>query len=120
MLQFTIPFINRNAVQQVSADSFLNEQPPLFVNLGVHGGSDKCTDIGRNKCDYEVNAYKIHEANRYATEDWKGIHRIPVYNKDDGVYEINKHITLRLQTGITDGHGSKIFEHLILPDIQVL
>lgn len=60
-----------------------------------------------------------HEAEKYASDEWKMIHNITVYNTDNGEYDIDKHIILRFETGETQGTGSKIFEHLILPDIQV-
>lgn len=117
MLQFTIPFINQNIVRQGTPSTV---QVTLFISLGVHGGSIACDDFNKKACDYNVSAYEKHETYRYETDDWKVIHSIPIYNKDNGVYEVNdKHITLRLETGFTESPGSKIFEYLTLPDIQV-
>lgn len=119
MLQFTIPFINQNIVRQGTGTPS-TVQDPLYISLGVHGGSIACDDFNKKACDYKVSAYKNHETYRYETDDWKVIHSIPIYNKDNGVYEVNdKHITLRLETGFIESPGSKIFEYLTLPDIQV-
>nr|XP_034320108.1 uncharacterized protein LOC117687527 isoform X18 [Crassostrea gigas] len=117
MLQFTIPFINQNIVRQGTSRIVQN---PLYISLGVHGGSLACDDLNKKACDYTVSAFTKHETYRYETDDWKVIHSIPIYNKDNGVYEVNdKHITLRLETGFTESPGSKIFQYLTLPDIQV-
>lgn len=117
MLQFTIPFINQNIVRQGTSRIVQN---PLYISLGVHGGSLACEDLNKKACDYTVSAFTKHETYRYETDDWKVIHSIPIYNKDNGVYEVNdKHITLRLETGFTESPGSKIFQNLTLPDIQV-
>lgn len=79
-----------------------------------------CDDPNEINCDTKVLAYKKQDTDMYATDEWKTIHSIRVYNKDDGDFTlIDKHITLRLKTGATNGVGSKIFENLILPDIQV-
>lgn len=122
-LQFTIPFVNEHAVTKLPTDKLFEDQPPLYINLGVHDGSVECNDLGRKMCDYKVLAYTRQESDMYNTDDWKVIHNIRVYNKDDGdLAPIDKHITLRFETGATGGTsgvGSKIFENLILPDIQV-
>lgn len=95
MLQFTIPFINQNIVRQGTSQPVQN---PLYISLGVHGGSIACDDLNKKACDYTVPAYEKHETIRYEIDDWKVIHSIPIYNKDNGVYEVNdKHITLRLE-----------------------
>ena len=113
--QFTIPFVNRQYILPG-----LEDQKALYINMGVHGGSVECDDQNKKLCDVTVNAYKIDESDKYATDDWKAKHKVKVYNRDDGDYTlINKHITLRFETGITDGVGSKIFEGIPLPDIQV-
>lgn len=117
MLQFTIPFINQNIVRQGATSTVQN---PLYISLGVHGGSLTCDDKHKKACDYTVYAYEKQETYKYETDNWKVIHSIPIYNKDNGVYKINdKHITLRLETGFTESPGSKIFQYLSLPDIQV-
>lgn len=120
-LQFTIPFVNQHKVRKLNRTGMLyNDQSMLYINLGVHNGSVECSDLGRKMCDYKVMAYKRQESDKYNTDDWKVIHNIRVYNKDDGDFAIiDKHITLRFETGRTDGVGSKIFENLVLPDIQV-
>lgn len=88
--------------------------------MGVHGGSVECDDRDKKLCDVTVNAYKIDESDKYDTEDWKAKHKVKVYNRDDGDFTIiDKHITLRFETGATDGVGSKIFQGITLPDIQV-
>lgn len=115
-IQFTIPFVNRQLV-------YLNAeyQDELKISIGVHGGSVACDDLNKNFCEKKVYAYKKRESDKYNTDDWKVIHNIAVYNKDDVKYNlIDKHITLRLETGGTSGSGSKIFDRIILPDIQVI
>lgn len=88
--------------------------------MGFHGGSVSCDDLNKKNCDTKVFAFKKQETNKYATDEWKSIYNVRVYNKDDGDFTIiDKHITLRFKTGVTYGNGSKIFENLILPDIQV-
>lgn len=113
-IQFTIPFVGLHLIFQNR--EHLDE---LNINMGVHGVSVGCYDPNSNVCEKKVSAYKRHDSYKYNTDDWKIVHNITVYNKDDGGYTIDKHITLRLQTGSTAGTGSKIFEKITLPDIQV-
>lgn len=118
-LQFTIPFISQHGILNRSG-IFKEKQPELYISLSVRGGSADCNDPNNKHCDTNVSAFKKQEAYRYDTDEWKKIHSIRVYNKDDGDFTlIDKHITLRLETGATNGVGSKIFENLALPDIQV-
>lgn len=121
-IQFTIPFVNIHGIIRTFSGIILqDDQPQLFINMGVHGSSAFCNDRNKNLCDKKVYAYKREESHKYNTDDWKIIHNITVYNKDDGDFTlIDKHITLRLETGSTEGTGSKIFEKIILPDIQVI
>lgn len=118
-IQFTIPFVSQHGVTNITG-KLIEQQPSLFISLGVHGGSVECDDPNKRNCDTEVSAFKKQETDRYATDEWKSILSIRVHNKDDGDFTlIDKHITLRLKTGATNGIGSKIFEKIILPDIQV-
>lgn len=118
-IQFTIPFVSQHGVINITG-KLIEQQPSLFISLGVHGGSVECDDPNKRNCDTEVSAFKKQETDRYATDEWKSILSIRVHNKDDGDFTlIDKHITLRLKTGATNGIGSKIFENIILPDIQV-
>lgn len=88
--------------------------------MDIHNSSADCVDDNQNTCKTKVYAYKKQETDKYATADWKIIHKIRVYNKDDNDFTVkDKHITLRLKTGGTIGNGSRLFEKLILPDIQV-
>ena len=113
--QFTIPFVNRHTIS--GGRVF---QTPLYINMAVHGGSVDCDDPDKIMCHVTVNAYKIDESYKYDTDDWKAKHKVKVYNRDDGDFTlIDKHITLRFETGPTDGVGSKIFEGITLPDVQV-
>ena len=115
--QFTIPFVSRH---NIIPGQNIEDQTSLYINMGVHGGSVECDDPNKKLCDVSVNAYKIDESDKYDTDDWKVKHKIKVYNRDDGDFTlIDKHLTLRFETGTTDGVGSKIFEDLTLPDIQV-
>lgn len=119
-IQFTIPFINQHGILRLPSGPVLfDAQPPLLINMAVHGDSVDCNDPNKNLCEKKVYAYKREDSDKYNTDDWKGVHSIKVYNKDDGDYTIDKHITLRLETGGTSGTGSKIFDSIILPDIQV-
>lgn len=119
-IQFTIPFINQHGILRLPSGAVLvDAQPPLLINMAVHGDSVDCNDPNKNLCEKKVYAYKREDSDKYNTDDWKGVHSIKVYNKDDGDYTIDKHITLRLETGGTSGTGSKIFDSIILPDIQV-
>lgn len=117
-IQFTIPFINQHGVLRLPFGA-IDAQSPLLINMAVHGNSIDCNDPNKNLCEKKVYAYKRDDSDKYNTDDWKGVHSIKVYNKDDGDYTIDKHITLRLETGGTSGTGSKIFDSIILPDIQV-
>lgn len=118
-IQFTIPFVNQHGILRLPS-GVVHAQPPLLINMAVHGDSVDCNDPNKNLCEKKVYAYKREDSDKYNTDDWKGVHSIKVYNKDDGDYTIDKHITLRLETGGTSGTGSKIFDNIILPDIQVI
>ena len=88
--------------------------------MAVRGGSVDCNDPNQVMCDVTVNAYKKDESYKYDTDDWKAKHKVKVYNRDDLDYTlIDKHLTLRFETGPTNGAGSKIFEGITLPDVQV-
>jgi hypothetical protein len=116
-LQFTIPFINENLV--------LNniDIPPsdLNVNLAVlNETSISCKDGEGTLCGINVEAYSFNDRGKYSTDDWKKIHTIKVFNRDNGDYtDFDRHITLRLETGGTSKKGSQIFSKITLPDIQV-
>lgn len=114
-IQFTIPFVNLHLNWSTG-----EHQGELNINMGVHGRSVGCDDPNSNVCEKKVYAYKRQDSYKYNTDDWKIVHNITVYNKDDGGYTIDKHITLRLETGGTSGNGSKIFDKITLPDIQVI
>ena len=117
--QFTIPFVSRHNIWQQPGQK-IEDQTPLYINMAVHGGSVDCDDPNKIMCHVTVNAYKIDESFKYDTDDWKAKHKVKVYNRDDGDFTlIDKHITLRFETGATDGVGSKIFEGITLPDVQV-
>lgn len=117
-LQFTIPFVSAHLI--IGTGKGIEMQSSLLISLGVHNESGNCNDPNRKNCDIKVSAFKKQEANKYATDEWKTVHSFTFYNKDDGDFTpIDKHITLRLETGGTTGTGSKLFENLILPDIQV-
>lgn len=58
MLQFTIPFINQNIVRQGTSRIVQN---PLYISLGVHGGSLACDDLNKKACDYTVSAFTKHD-----------------------------------------------------------
>lgn len=115
-LQFTIPFVNLHLIWSPTYE----DQGQLNINMGVHGGSVGCYDPNSNVCEKKVDAYKWQDSYKYNSDDWKLVHNITVYNKDDGGYTIDKHITLRLVTGGTTGTGSTIFHKIALPDIQVI
>lgn len=88
--------------------------------MDIHNSSSDCKDDDQNACGFKVGAYKIQDTDKYDTDDWKVIHKVRVYNRDDNDFTVkDKHITLRLKTGGTIGNGSRLFEKLILPDIQV-
>lgn len=118
-LQFTIPFVDQHAVFYNNGN-LEDTQSSLSINIGVHNTSTDCKDLNKNACETKVSPYKKHEAEKYNTDDWKIVHNITVYNTDKDGYLIDKHITLRFETGGTQGTGSKIFDNLILPDIQVI
>ncbi|XP_061167273.1 uncharacterized protein LOC133176126 [Saccostrea echinata] len=120
-LQFTIPFINQNLIITIPGTPPNDEQSKLNIQMAVHNSSSRvCDDPNRKSCDTEVNAYKYKERDKYNTDDWKVVHEIKVQNKHDGDFKlIDKHITLRFETGSTNGPGSKIWEDITLPDIQV-
>lgn len=114
-LQFTIPFVNQNGIIGT-----LNIQPYLKIRMDIHNSSSNCKDDNKESCETKVYAYKKQDTVKYDTDDWKIIHKVPVYNKDDMDFkDIDQHLTLRLKTGETRGNGSRLFEKLTLPDIQV-
>ncbi|XP_062578161.1 LOW QUALITY PROTEIN: uncharacterized protein LOC134240066 [Saccostrea cucullata] len=119
-LQFTIPFINQNGIVYIPGNT-VNDQPVLYIQMAVHNSSSPiCDDPNRKACDKEIKAYKYHERDKYNTDEWKGIHQISVQNQNDGNFKlIDKHITLRFETGSTNGLGSEIWASITLPDIQV-
>lgn len=119
-LQFTIPFVDQHAVFDDDNGNLDHIQSPLSINIGVHNTTGDCEDLNQNACDTEVFPYMKHEADKYNTDDWKIVHNITVRNTDNGGYSIDKHLTLRLETGVPQGNGSRIFEKLNLPDIQVM
>lgn len=119
-LQLTIPFIDRHGVFSFNG-KHEHTQSNLMIYMGIHNTSKNadCEEPNQRLCKTIVKPYMKHEAEKYASDEWKMIHNITVYNTDNGEYDIDKHIILRFETGETQGTGSKIFEHLILPDIQV-
>ncbi|XP_062614467.1 uncharacterized protein LOC134276206 [Saccostrea cucullata] len=119
-LQFTIPFINENGIAYFPFGTE-NAQSDLNIQMGVHNSSSlSCDDKNRRACDTKINAFKYNDRDKYNTNDWKVVHKIKVQNQDDGNFKlIDKHITLRFETGSTNGEGSKIWEYITLPDIQV-
>lgn len=117
-LQFTIPFVSEHLI--IGTVNGTEWQSPLLISPGVHNESGNCNDPNKKNCDIKVSAFKKQEANKYATDEWKTVHNFTFYNKDDGDFTpIDKHITLRLVTGGASGTGSKLFDNIILPDIQV-
>lgn len=120
-LQFTIPFVNTHWTILSESGVVRADQQQLYISMAVYGESIECYDKDINNCETKVDAYKIQDTSKYVTGEWKVIHKIRVYNREDGDFTLtNRHITLRFETGSTSGNGSKIFENLILPDIQVL
>lgn len=88
--------------------------------MDIHNSSSDCKDDDQNECGFKVSAYKIQDTDKYDTDDWKVIHKVRVYNRDDNDFTVkDKHITLRLKSGGTIGDGSRLFEKLTMPDIQV-
>ncbi|XP_078330755.1 von Willebrand factor D and EGF domain-containing protein-like [Crassostrea virginica] len=113
--QFTIPFISKHYIREQ-----FEGQTALYINTAVHGESRDCDDPNKNLCDVTVSAYGRNESHKYDTNAWKVKHKFKVYNRDNGDFTlIDKHLTLRLQTGTTSDGGSKIFENLTLSDVQV-
>lgn len=114
-LQFTIPFVNRHFTFGT-----IDDQPYLQIRMDIHNSSSDCKDDNKETCGTKVYAYKKQNTSRYDTDDWKVIHKVRVYNKDDNDFnDIDTHITLRLKTASTRGIGSRIFDKLTLADIQV-
>lgn len=113
--QFTIPFIS---IHNILGD--LDDQESLYINMAVHGGSRECDDLHKNLCEVKVNAYKKQESYKYNTTDWRAIHKVKVYNRDDGDFTLkDTHITLRFEAITATDGGGKIFDGLKLPDTQV-
>lgn len=112
--------MDQHAVFDYNNGNLKHSQSPLSINIGVHNTTGDCEDLNKNACETNVSPYMEHEADKYNTNDWKKFHNITVYNTDKDGYLIDKHITLRLETGATQGIGGRIFEKLILPDIQVI
>lgn len=42
-IQFTIPFVSQHGVINITG-KLIEQQPSLFISLGVHGGSVECDD----------------------------------------------------------------------------
>nr|XP_022310403.1 uncharacterized protein LOC111115834 isoform X2 [Crassostrea virginica] len=124
--QFTIPFISRHSIIKVGLPpplqgvKILEHQMALFVSMYITGGPVDCNDLDRKACDVQVKAFKRTESEKYDTDDWRVIHTKKVYNRDDGDFDIlDKQVTLRFATGVTNGVGSKFFDSITLQDIQV-
>ena len=73
-----------------------------------------------NPCGITVRPYMIQDTEKYGTDDWKVIHNVTIYNKQDGDFAlIDKHVTLRFKTTSKPSKGSEIFTNITLADIQV-
>lgn len=82
----------------------------FYISLGVYGGFIVCDDFNKKVCDYIVFVYEKYEIIRYEIDDWKVIYSILIYNKDNGVYEVNdKYIIFCFEIGFIESFGSKIF-----------
>lgn len=113
--EFTIPFISRQNIYRGQ-----NFQQSLYINTAVHGKSGSCDDGNKNLCETEVEAYYRHEFINYDPSTWSSVHKVKIYNRDDGSFTlIDKHITLRFETLTATLGGGKIFDGLTLTDVQV-
>ncbi|XP_056007282.1 uncharacterized protein LOC125666050 [Ostrea edulis] len=116
-LQFTIPY----TTEDLLIPNFDTTVSDLNVNLAVlNDSSVSCKDGNSKLCGIKVKGYSYNDRSKYSTDDWKQIHTIKIFNRDNGDYtDFDRHITLRLETGGTNGEGSQIFSNILLPDIQV-
>ncbi|XP_061170736.1 uncharacterized protein LOC133180186 [Saccostrea echinata] len=116
-LEMTIPF--------ASESLFINGVPQTVSDLNIHmtfktDDPSKCSGGGSsNQCEVKVKSYSYNERHKYENDEWKQNISFPVYSQDTDGYVINSQMTLRLKTGGTNGVGSKIFEHVSLPDISI-
>lgn len=115
-LQFTIPY----TTEDLLIPNFDTTVSDLNVNLAVlNDSSVSCKDGNSKLCGIKVKGYSYNDRSKYSTDDWKQIHTIKIFNRDNGDYtDFDRHITLRLETGGTNGEGSQIFSNILLPDIQ--
>ncbi|XP_062579358.1 von Willebrand factor D and EGF domain-containing protein-like [Saccostrea cucullata] len=116
-LEMTIPF--------ASESLFISSSPQPVSDLNIHmtfktDDSSTCGGGGSsNQCEVKVKSFNYNEKQKYENGEWKQNISFPVYSQDTDGYVINSQMTLRLKTGGTNGVGSKIFEHVTLPDISI-
>ncbi|XP_061170731.1 von Willebrand factor D and EGF domain-containing protein-like [Saccostrea echinata] len=114
----TIPF--------ASESLYINGDPQPLSDLNIYmtfktDDPSKCSGGGSsNQCEVKVKSYSYNERHKYENDEWKQNISFPVYSQDTDGYVINSQMTLRLNTGGTNGVGSKIFEHVSLPDISII
>ncbi|XP_062618288.1 von Willebrand factor D and EGF domain-containing protein-like [Saccostrea cucullata] len=114
-LQFTIPYV----MESLEVNHVFGNQFCLFVSLAtVEGNLTACRAKDAKHCDIEIKAYRYNEREYYATDKWKEIHTMNIYNTDNSDFkDATRDVTLRLQTGGTHSIDN-IFENVTLPDIQ--
>ncbi|XP_061185215.1 uncharacterized protein LOC133193273 [Saccostrea echinata] len=116
-LEMTIPFASESLY--INGDL----QPVSDLNIHMTFKTDdpsKCSGGGSsNQCEVKVKSYNYNERHKYENGEWRQNISFPVYSQDTDAYVINSQMTLRLKTGGTNGVGSKIFEHVSLPDISI-
>lgn len=117
-LQFTIPYTTHSLVNPSTGKTL--SLSDLNINLAVlNESSISCKDGKSKLCGINVKGYSYNDRGNYSTDDWKQTHTIKIFNRDNGDYtDFDRHITLRLETGGTNGEGSQIFSNILLPDIQ--
>ncbi|XP_056003375.1 uncharacterized protein LOC125657435 isoform X3 [Ostrea edulis] len=116
-LEMTIPFATESL--------YVNGVPQTVSDLNIHmtfktDDLSKCSGGGSsNQCEVKVKSYSYNDRHKYQNDEWRQNISFPVYSQDTDGYVISSHMTLRLKTGGTNGIGSRIFEHVPLPDISI-
>lgn len=116
-LETTIPF----AAESVMLNGIPQPVSDLDIHLTfINDDHSKCSGSGSsNQCSVKIKSYSYSERHKYESDEWRQNLSFPVYNKDTDGYVSSGSMTLKLKTGSTSGIGSKVFEHISLPDISV-
>ncbi|XP_062570182.1 uncharacterized protein LOC134232241 [Saccostrea cucullata] len=116
-LEMTIPF----ASESLFINGVLQPVSDLNIHLAFETGVSSTYGGGgsSNHCEVKIKSFGYHEKHKYENGEWRQNTFFPVHSQDTDGYVINSQMILHLKTGGTNGVGSKIFEHVSLPDILI-